>query len=85
MTGYRLKNNKKAILLGNIRTGGTRTEEVVIQLKRELHEGIAANLGLPIQKVGYQFLGVYPYWVWEGGKVLPMPGDEDDWLKTKPA
>lgn len=76
LAGYRLKDRKKALLLGNIRTGGNRTQEVVDRLKHALLMALTNNLGLSVNDVGLKFLGVNSDWVWEGGEVLPAPGEE---------
>ena len=74
LSGYRLKQGKKAMLLGNIRTGGNRTQEIIDQLEQGLIMAMANTLHEPAMKIGLQFLGVHPNWVWECGEVLPPPG-----------
>ena len=76
MTGYRLLNEKKTMLLGNIRIDGNRTRELVDQLRHRLVGAVAEKLGEPDSAVGLSFLGVYSNWVWEGGEVIPVPGKE---------
>ena len=76
LSGYRLKQGKKAMLLGNIRTGGNRTQEIIDRLEHGLIMAMANTLQEPATKIGLQFLGVHSNWVWEGGEVLPPPGEE---------
>ncbi|MDN5201276.1 hypothetical protein QQ008_07885 [Fulvivirgaceae bacterium BMA10] len=78
LSGYRLKQGKKAMLLGNIRTGGNRTQEIIDRLGHGLMMAMANTLHEPVWKIGLQFLGVQSNYVWEGGQVLPPPGEELD-------
>lgn len=75
-SGYVLKNSKKAMLMGSIRMGGTRTSEVIEHLRNELIEGLGSALKLTTSEIGLEFLGVESHWVYEGRQVLPEPGKE---------
>ena len=76
LSGYRLKQGKKAIVLGNIQTGGNQTQEIIDRLKHGLSVAMSSTLHLSATCIGLQFLGVHSNWVWEGGEVLPLPGEE---------
>lgn len=75
-SGYVLKNSKKAMLMGSIRMGGTRTSEVIERLRNELLRGLESTLEMKTSEVGLEFLGVQSHWVYEGQQVLPKPGKE---------
>lgn len=74
----RLKANKIATILGNIRIGGNRTLKMINNLENKLVSVVSDELKVPSKKVGLQFLGVPSNWVWEGGQVLPPPGEESN-------
>ncbi|MDN5212816.1 hypothetical protein QQ020_12195 [Fulvivirgaceae bacterium BMA12] len=76
LSGYYLKQGKKAMLLGNIRTGGNRTQEIIDRLEHGLIMAVANTLHKPATKIGLQFLGVHSSSVWQGGEILPPPGEE---------
>ena len=78
MSGYHLKDGNEVTLLSNIRTGGTRTSEVIRQLETKLIQGLTCTLDLHIANVNLKFLGIEPHWVFEGNEVLPVPGKETE-------
>ncbi len=83
MDGYPLKKGWILSVIGGIRSGGNRSDELVGKLRQTLHANIASAAKLPIEKVGIDLVGVRASWVMEGGKILPDPGSEDDWLQGK--
>ena len=74
-SGYALKNNRKAMLMGNIKIDGTRTSEVIERLKNELVIGLESSLKMKTPEVGLEFLGIESYWVYEGPRILSEPGE----------
>lgn len=76
LSGYRLKRGKKIMLMANIRIGGTRSPEVVGELRKELIGAMEGTLNENSPEIGVEFLGVKAKWVYEGRQVLPDPGQE---------
>ncbi|UOY06143.1 hypothetical protein L0P88_19730 [Muricauda sp. SCSIO 64092] len=74
LSGYPLKNNKKAMLMGSIGIDGTKTSEVIGCLKNELIRGLESSLKMKAPEVGLEFLDVESYWVYEGQRILLEPG-----------
>ncbi|GAA5315172.1 MAG: tautomerase CCH2 [Candidatus Pelagadaptatus aseana] len=83
MDGYSLKNSWNLAVIGGVRSGGNRSAELVEKLQKSLHTNIASASKLPIDKIGIELVGVRASWVMEGGKILPEPGSENDWLQNK--
>lgn len=83
MDGYSLKRRWAIAVVGGVRSGGNRNAELIEKLRKTLHKAICAAAKLPSGKVGVELVGVKANWVMEGGKILPEPGAEDDWLKNK--
>lgn len=82
MDGYTLKKGWSLGVIGGVRSGGNRSAELIEQLRQALHSNICTAARLPADKVGIELIGVRASWVMEGGKVLPEPGAEGDWLKA---
>lgn len=80
MDGYALKKGWSLAIVGGVRSGGNRSADLIEKLNRTLHINIASAAKLPIEKVGIELVGVRASWVMEGGKILPEPGAENDWL-----
>ena len=78
--GWPLAGAHEVGVLGGVRTGGTRTADVVKRLEDALRDGIAEAMGRPAGVVGLSLVGVASNWVMEGGDVMPDPGDEAEWL-----
>ncbi len=74
LSGYALKNNKRAMLMGSIGIDGTNTSEVIVCLKNELVRGLESSLKMKTPEVGLEFLDVESYWVYEGQRILLEPG-----------
>lgn len=81
MDGYSLKRGWTIAVIGGVRSGGNRNAELIARLRQSLLENIAAAAALPTNRVGIELIGVKASWVMEGGKILPEPGAEGDWLK----
>ena len=81
MDGYSLKNGWRIGVVGGVRSGGNRNPELIKKLHQALLENICSAAKLPIGKVGIELVGVKANWVMEGGKILPEPGEEDNWMK----
>lgn len=63
-------------IFGGVRIGGTRTPEVVEQLKSALLKATAEGAGLSTDKIVISTIGVAANWIIEGGEVMPEPGKE---------
>ncbi len=84
MSGYRLKKNQEAMILGSIRIGGNRSQQIIDELKNKLIHVVIHFGQFNTAQVGLDFIGIKASWVYEGGMVLPDPGDEDTWLANNP-
>ena len=73
-----LPAGKAAFVLGSIRAG--RTDEQKAQIVSELTGFVASTLGLARDEVGVVTADVPAKWIMEGGKLLPEPGEEAEWL-----
>ena len=74
LSGYSLKNNKKAMLMGSIGIDGTKTSEEIERLKKELVMELESGLKMKTPEVDLEFLGVESYWVYKGQQFLLEPG-----------
>lgn len=81
MDGYWLKNGCSVAVVGGVRSGGNRNAQLIEQLRQTLQRNIASAANLPVEKVAVELVGVQANWVMEGGKILPDPGAEQDWLQ----
>ena len=75
-------------IFGGVRIGGTRTPEVVEQLKTALVKATAEGAGQSTEQVAISTVGVPAHWIIEGGEVMPEPGKEpgaEEALKTAQA
>lgn len=79
--GYPLAAGLDISALGGVRTGGNRSAEVIERLRLGLQEGIAHASGRDRARVDVSLIGVPSNWVMEGGRVMPEPGAEDEWLQ----
>lgn len=78
--GYPLRGGEQISALGGVRKGGNRTEAMIEQLRLGLRDAIAAAAGMQPGQVGVQLIGIASNWVMEGGRVMPEPGAEGEWL-----
>lgn len=82
MDGYGLKKGTDIAVIGGVRSGGNRNAELIERLRSSLHRAISTAAKLDMNRVSIELIGVKASWVMEGGKVLPEPGAEDDWLSN---
>ena len=80
MDGYGLKKGIELAVIGGVRSGGNRNADLIESLRASLHREICDASELAVEQVSIELIGVKASWVMEGGKVLPEPGAEDDWL-----
>ena len=80
LDGYPLRAGEEINAIGGVRTGGNRTPEVIARLRASLHEAIARAAGKSGEQVTVSLIGVPSSWVMEGGRVMPEPGAEGEWL-----
>lgn len=85
MDGYSLKRRCSIAVIGGVRSGGNRNAQLIERLRQSLLVNIAAAAALPTDQVGIELIGVKASWVMEGGKILPEPGAEGDWLNKSDA
>ena len=80
MDGYPLPNGEIANISGAVRIGGNRTDDDIRRLEAALQETVAAKLKQPKRRVGISTIGMPASWVVEGGRVMPEPGQEQEWI-----
>ncbi|CAM3725144.1 tautomerase family protein [Smaragdicoccus niigatensis] len=78
--GYPLRSGLQISVIGGIRTGGNRTASVIEELERQMHQSVAAASGSQPDRVDVSLVGFAANWILEGGRIMPDPGDEHDWL-----
>jgi hypothetical protein len=83
MHGHSIRDGKRIGLIGNVRSGGNRTEDVLQLLREKLLAGVAGKSNMPVDKVSVRLLGVPSSWVMEGGQMMPEPGAEAEWLHAQ--
>jgi hypothetical protein len=81
--GYRLRRDEVINVMGGVRKGGNRTAAVIENLRTSLRDAIAHTAELRSEQVAVSLLGLAANWVVEGGRVMPEPGTEAEWLKQK--
>ena len=79
--GYPLDRGLELNVIGGVRKGGNRGPKQIEQLRRALEASIAEAAGKTKQQVAVSLIGLPVGWVMEGGRVMPEPGAEDEWLK----
>lgn len=70
--------DKTAVLFGSIRAG--RTEAQKAQIISEMRQSIQTHAGIDLDAVGMMTTDVPASWAFEGGDVMPEPGEEAAWL-----
>jgi len=83
--GYPLHGALTVDALGGVRKGGNRTADVVERLRLALHDAIARSAGIAPGQVSVTLIGIPSNWVMEGGRVMPEPGTESQWLAQRDA
>ncbi len=71
-------DGKSAVLFGSIRGGCTdgQKEQIISEMRRSIH----THAGLDLDEVGMLTTDVPASWAFEGGEVMPEPGEEAEWL-----
>lgn len=65
-------------LHGGIRAG--RPPEVASEIIRRCIDAVAAITAVPAERITMRTSETPASWIFEGGRVLPEPGEEDAWL-----
>ena len=71
-------DGKSAVLFGSIRGG--RTDSQKAQIVSEMRQSIQTHAGLDLEDIGMLTTDVPASWAFEGGEVMPEPGEEAEWL-----
>ena len=80
LDGYQLRSGEEINMVGGVRTGGNRSAELIEQLRVAQRDAIARAAGKSVRQVTVSLIGVPSSWVMEGGRVMPEPGLEEEWL-----
>lgn len=78
--GQKTRHGERLAVIGNVRSGGNRNQELTDSLRNQIQEGIARVSALPTDDVSVRLIGFPASWGMEGGEILPEPGDEEAWL-----
>ena len=78
--GLPLREDELFNVVGGVRKGGNRDLEMAANLQETIQKNIASAANVSVSAVKVTLLGVPGNWNMEGGKVLPDPGAEDEWL-----
>ena len=71
-------DGKSAVLFGSIRAN--RTDAQKAQIIAEMRQSISTHAGIDLDAVGAMTTDVPASWAFEGGEVMPEPGEEAEWL-----
>ncbi|MEL7453498.1 MAG: tautomerase family protein [Pseudomonadota bacterium] len=71
-------DGKSAVLFGSIRGG--RTDAQKDQIVSEMRQSIQTHAGIDLEDIGMLTTDVPASWAFEGGEVMPEPGEEAEWL-----
>lgn len=71
-------DDKSAVLFGSIRAG--RTEAQKAQIISEMRHSIHKHAGIDLGDIGMMTTDVPAAWAFEGGDIMPEPGEEAAWL-----
>jgi hypothetical protein len=82
---YRLRKGEVISIIGNVRTGGNRTPELIERLRRDLQASIAVAASLAPTEVVVKLVSIEAKWVMEGGRIVPEPGEEEELEKVSMA
>lgn len=72
--------DSQAYVVGSVRDG--RTKAMNAELKSSVVKSLAEHLELETNEVQVVFSEIPARWVMEGGRILPGPGEEAEWLKN---
>lgn len=75
---YPLRKGEVINIIGNVRTGGNRTPELIERLRHDLHASVAVAGSLAPTEVVVKLISIDARWVMEGGRVIPEPGEEEE-------
>ena len=78
--GLPLREDEFFNVVGGVRKGGNRDLEMAANLQETMLENIAGAANVSASAVKVTLIGVPGNWNMEGGRVLPEPGAEDEWL-----
>lgn len=71
-------DGKTAFMFGSIRAG--RTDAQKAQIIEEITASIHTHAGIPLDEIMMLTSDTPAKWVFEGGAVMPEPGEEAEWL-----
>lgn len=71
-------NGNAAMLFGSIRAG--RSDSQKAQIVSEMRKSIETHTGIDLNAIGMLTTDVPASWAFEGGEVMPEPGEEAEWL-----
>lgn len=71
-------DGRSAVLFGSIRGG--RTDAQKDQIISEMRQSIQTHAGIDLEDIGMLTTDVPASWAFEGGEVMPEPGEEAEWL-----
>jgi phenylpyruvate tautomerase PptA (4-oxalocrotonate tautomerase family) len=71
-------DGKSAVVLGSIRAN--RTDDQKARMIAEMRQAVSAHTGLEPEAVGMMIADLPASWAFEGGEVMPEPGEEAEWL-----
>ena len=78
--GFPLRKDEFLNVVGGVRSGGNRDLELAAKLQETMQKNIASAANVSASAVRVTLIGVPANWNMEGGRVLPEPGAEDEWL-----
>jgi len=80
MEGLPLREDELFNVVGGVRSGGNRDLDLAAKLQEAMLENIAIAANVSASAVKVTLVGVPGNWNMEGGRVLPEPGAEGEWL-----
>ena len=80
MEGLPIRKDESFNVVGGVRSGGSRNLELTENLQQMMQKNIASAANVSVSAVKVTLVGVPGNWNMEGGRVLPEPGAEDEWL-----
>ena len=78
--GQRTRHGERLAVIGNVRSGGNRNQELTDSLQSAIHVAVSKAADLPQSQVSVRLIGFPASWGMEGGEILPEPGEEASWL-----
>lgn len=71
-------SGKRAVLFGSIRAG--RTDAQKAEIVARMRQSIESHAGIDLDAIGMMTTDLPASWAFEGGEVMPEPGEEAEWL-----